>query len=171
MPSHLYDMRFWFSRGRCLMEMMVGLLNQTRSCISDNFDPIASRLTVLLTSCIYCHRSAVALLIVEEMRGCSTLNPPPHPHPNDPSLVLIKKRGAVREVGQKAPSWFCSSEAGAANKHTAHIVTVTHFLLGPPPLIFCYTHIDTHDYPSCRDADLPQVACCSVSCSYWRHLT
>lgn len=103
--------------------------------------------------------------------GAQPSNPPPHhPKPNDLLLRLIKKRGAVREVGQKASSWFCSSEAGAANKHTAHIVTVTHFLLGTPP-IFCSTHIDTHDYPSCCDADLPQVACCSVACSYWRHLT
>lgn len=142
MPSHLYDMRFWFSRARCFMEIMVGLLNQTRSCISDNFYPIASRLIVLLTSCIYCHRSAVALLIVDEMHGCSTLSPPP---PNDLSLVLIKKRGTVREVGQKASSWFYSSEAGAANKHTAHIVTATHFLLGPPPTdILLYT--DRHTW-------------------------
>lgn len=99
MPSHLYDMRFWFSRARCFMEIMVGLLNQTRSCISDNFYPIASRLIVLLTSCIYCHRSAVALLIVDEMHGCSTLSPPP---PKWPVVGADKKTRHCEGSGSKS---------------------------------------------------------------------
>lgn len=163
MPSHLYDMRFWFSRARCLMEMMVGLLNQTRSCISDNFYPTASRLTVLLTSCIYCHRSAVALLIVDEMHGCSTLNPPP-------KWPIV---GADKKSGSKSPVLVLLQWSRSCKQtHRTHCDCNPLPVRTPPsPLIFCETHIDTHDYPSCCDADLPQVACCSVSCSYWRHLT
>lgn len=144
MPSHLYDMRFWFSRAWCFMEIMVGLLNQTRSCISDNFYPIASRLIVLLTSCIYCHRSAMALLIVDEMRGCSTLIPPARP-PSDPSLVLIKKKPRCCEgSGSKSLVLVLLQWSRSCKQtHRTHCDCNPLPVRTPPTDILLYTHRHT----------------------------
>lgn len=141
--------------------------NQTSDCAP------ASRLIVLLISQIY-HHWSVSCVSDCRLEGLMLQFLPPSP--KWPTVFADEKWGAMWEVGQTALCQFCSSGGGTVDKHTC-----THcswYGFNPLPIAIPVSARQTHTLTqahtfgfACCDAGKPQVACCFVPFSYWRHLT
>lgn len=87
--------------------------------------------------------------------------------PKWPTAVSDGKWGAMWEVGQTAEcqcllQWWRNCWSTHMHTHIVVDMALTHFPLVPLCLRL--------GFPPC-DAAQPQVACCFVPLSYWRHLT